>query len=677
MAALCTGSGCTDALLYHTTEVPAQPNKVTFTGQVCTDNPAERQFPLRVVFLVDAAPDVPPGLPGGDVATLSLRRAQAVRDVVTVLRGPDVEFALVRYGGQVFVGPAGGFTATTQLIDEAAGALTVPIPGGADGQRRTAAALQTASSLITGDILSSPKGVRSRTTYVIVHLQSGPTHDCVMWAQTDGECQIECGRSPNDVCPASTDAAGLAQMSCSASCTLRKRIADLRDYALDNGAASFVYHSLDVSQLSDDGAWRDMTEDELTRYSFSGGGEYRPVCRRDPMTGNLTPPGCGVKNLTFLTLDIQSARNVFVKKSFIVSNLNVRNTNDGPIPDSDADGLSDAAEAELGTNPRAADTDGDGIQDRVEQLLSTVNLDPLNPDEPPVCASVAPEADTDGDGLTDCEEMLLRMDPTLFDTDADGVPDLLEFLAGTNFLDNDTLIDSDFDGAQNITEIRAHTDPRSADAQSRAQYSYLYKEENLGIRETKFTSQPREISGVTVEEVGPTTSVGNGMIAYLQRDPPVLAWRDPDDDVVGQGVPITEAGTYTLYTGCAGDRTNADPNEDKQTGCAGKYVQVTVTPEIFLPYSVDELVRVSVAERECHDFRVRNVTLVQTLNADGKGIGNNDIRIYFGQVPIDRPDTFGIYRVAQFNYTFLEPSTKSPNISDQPVESFRFVLFGD
>ena len=56
--------------------------------------------------------------------------------------------------------------------------------------------------------------------------------------------------------------------------------------------------------------------------------------------------------------------------------------------DSDGDGLSDAEEAELGTNPDAADTDGDGLSDSVEVALGT---NPLL-------------ADTDGDGYSDSEE---------------------------------------------------------------------------------------------------------------------------------------------------------------------------------------------------------------------------------------------------------------------------------
>src|ERR1043166_5518217 len=46
-------TSCTDATLYDPVDVPSQADKVAFTGNVCTDNPAERSFPLRVVFVMD------------------------------------------------------------------------------------------------------------------------------------------------------------------------------------------------------------------------------------------------------------------------------------------------------------------------------------------------------------------------------------------------------------------------------------------------------------------------------------------------------------------------------------------------------------------------------------------------------------------------------------------------
>ncbi len=58
--------------------------------------------------------------------------------------------------------------------------------------------------------------------------------------------------------------------------------------------------------------------------------------------------------------------------------------------DSDGDGLSDAEELKLGTNPFSKDTDGDGLSDYDEVMI--YHTDPKNPD-------------TDGDGYTDGQEV--------------------------------------------------------------------------------------------------------------------------------------------------------------------------------------------------------------------------------------------------------------------------------
>lgn len=637
-------AACTNASLYHLTEVPALPNKVAFTGRVCTDNPAERRFPLRVVFVVDASPQLPSGLDAAQVSTLLQQRVSAVRDAVSVLRGVDTSFALIRFGGTSVMTPDGGFTSNTALMSEAAGALTVPLNCAPEGCRRTGQALQQAASLVTGDLLSTAKGPRSRTKYVVVLVQAGPVDDAILSGQTVAGCDE--------------------------GCVLERRIDELRESVLASGGADFQFHALDVTPLSDDAAERIAAEDQLTRMAFAGGGEYLPVCRRRD-DGTLAPPGCGAQSLSLLPVDIQSTRNVFIAKSFLVANLNARHTPEGAVPDSDADGIADEEEARLGTDPTRRDTDGDGIGDKVESLLSTVGVDPLAPDEPVQCGGIADPVltDTDGDGLTDCEEMLLRMDPTLFDTDADGTPDLLELLYGTNFLEDDTLVDADFDGEPNAKEIKSHTDPRSADAKTRAELSYLYREVDLGIREIKFSTQPRDISGVTIDDVGADTSLGNALLVYLPGEVPALAFRDPLAGTVGPAVEIEGDGTYVLESYCAPD--------DSECQDLDRTLTVSVTRAILPPYPVDELVRIAVAERQCIDFRVRNVTLVETLEADGRALGANDIRIFFGQVPQSSPEAFGIFRVAQFPFRFVEPDYKEPEVADQPVESFRFVLFGD
>lgn len=65
-------------------------------------------------------------------------------------------------------------------------------------------------------------------------------------------------------------------------------------------------------------------------------------------------------------------------------------------PDTDGDGLTDAEESALGTNPRTADTDGDQLFDKEER--DVYGSDPLNPD-------------SDGDGFIDGTEVRNGFNP--------------------------------------------------------------------------------------------------------------------------------------------------------------------------------------------------------------------------------------------------------------------------
>ncbi|MFC7141106.1 hypothetical protein ACFQMA_14880 [Halosimplex aquaticum] len=137
-----------------------------------------------------------------------------------------------------------------------------------------------------------------------------------------------------------------------------------------------------------------------------------------------------------------------------------------PDPDSDGDGLDDAAERdEYGTDPTVADTDEDGLSDGRELELGT---DPA-------------AADTDGDGLPDGRERELGTDPAATDTDGDGLSDGREAEGGTDpttadtdgdGLDdgresdlgtNATAADTDGDGSPDGTEVDSETDPTVAD----------------------------------------------------------------------------------------------------------------------------------------------------------------------------------------------------------------------
>ncbi|MBL1278991.1 MAG: CotH kinase family protein [Fluviicola sp.] len=97
--------------------------------------------------------------------------------------------------------------------------------------------------------------------------------------------------------------------------------------------------------------------------------------------------------------------------------------------DTDGDGIFDAQEDILGTDPNNPDTDGDGATDGEEVTgvddPSTPydpagnTSDPLDPCDPQGLSTL----DSDGDGLTDCEEVVVGTDPNNPDTDGDGISD--------------------------------------------------------------------------------------------------------------------------------------------------------------------------------------------------------------------------------------------------------------
>lgn len=116
----------------------------------------------------------------------------------------------------------------------------------------------------------------------------------------------------------------------------------------------------------------------------------------------------------------------------------------------DGDGIIDADEASLGTDPLRPDTDGDGLSDYEELLLGT---DPLTPN------GYDAARDSDGDGLADLDEATRRRtDPHARDTDFDGLSDYEEVVTHkTDPLRRDT----DGDSLSDKFEVDHGLDPNS------------------------------------------------------------------------------------------------------------------------------------------------------------------------------------------------------------------------
>lgn len=138
--------------------------------------------------------------------------------------------------------------------------------------------------------------------------------------------------------------------------------------------------------------------------------------------------------------------------------------------DDDRDGLSNAFEEQIGSDPDNPDTDGDGLKDGEEvrrYKTSPIATDSDNDglrdgDEVFKYRTDPSQADTDGDGLTDGEEVLkYGTDPLKIDTDGDTLPDGDEVL---KYNTDPLKADTDGDGLSDWDEIRAYrTDPTNPD----------------------------------------------------------------------------------------------------------------------------------------------------------------------------------------------------------------------
>ena len=113
------------------------------------------------------------------------------------------------------------------------------------------------------------------------------------------------------------------------------------------------------------------------------------------------------------------------------------------VAQSSTNGIPAPIPSGAGNKAKGRDTDEDGLSDAEELMLGT---DPAS-------------RDTDGDGLADGEELKLGTDPRRVDTDGDGMPDGWELKNGLNPLAQDGSGDSDGDGVLNIIESIAATHP--------------------------------------------------------------------------------------------------------------------------------------------------------------------------------------------------------------------------
>lgn len=230
--------------------------------------------------------------------------------------------------------------------------------------------------------------------------------------------------------------------------------------------------------------------------------------------------------------------------------------------DSDKDGLSDAEEIKIGSNPNKTDSDGDGLNDYDEVVKHGTNPtksdsdgDQLNDDEEILVYKTNPTArDSDDDGLSDYAEIKNhKTNPLKSDTDEDGLGDRAELLTiGSDpknaDTDNDglgdydevikygsdpTKIDSDGDTLSDFDEVLVHeTDPMSKDSDDDGfddDYELTLKTNPNDGDETP----EGRINVYTAVELEFHASKGKRY--QVQHSTDLVNWEDFGDTVSGQG----------------------------------------------------------------------------------------------------------------------------------------------
>ncbi|MDJ0764039.1 MAG: hypothetical protein QNJ97_13740 [Myxococcota bacterium] len=631
--------GCSDASLYIPGNEDPTADRLGLTGRVCTDDPREAGFPVRVIFLVDMAA-------GPIFASFDpeLIRLQALKDTLAIHSGNDAfSFAVVAFGPRTrrLAPQEGHFTRNPGELENAVASLANAegCLGGICRDYRDGFALSR--SLIEGDLAEMMAGERNRTQYVVVLVTGGPPDPLA--------CEYECCDPTLEECDASEC---VPSMACTQT-LIKNDVLDIREDIKNWGAASFSTHVLFLAapdpEVPNPEELLTQTEVLLQDVAFVGAGRYERFNAADAITLDRI----GLKRLSSL----------FEAKSLFVTNVNVLPSMGEPVVDSDGDGLADVYEQQIGTNPYHRDSDGDGIGDLVETLLV---LGPLQPGGvPAVCAELGgpPYLDMDVDMLNDCEEILLGTDRSLPDSDSDAVPDWIEVAYGTDYLFADALGDSDGDGASNGDEAREHTDPRSSDAASHLSNAYRYDITDEGFLVEPSLSPPQRITGVTFLSAGTETTGGLGMLDYTPTPVPTLRWRDPQDNELGVAVEITDPGPYDLPSSSV-----------EQTGY-DRWIRVEVDPALLPPQMNQELLLVELSERHCLSFTFRNIRLVESGAAAGSG-GKNNVFIFFSQTPKGHLTQPGLFRVAHIPVTYHPDTGREPADLLVEVKNEEFVAVG-
>ncbi len=644
LAIACTA--CTDARLYGEGRGAAQADRLTLSGRVCAEDPRLAGLPLKIVFLLDQSAPIL----AFDPASARIMPMQSVASDSIVTRG--AEAAVLGFAARprkIAPMPGDGTIFTTDSFQVEAGIAGTMSAIGCQGRRcrDPGEALRSARALIEDDMAATPAGERVVTEYAVVLLTGGiqdPLPDNIDCCASD---DAECRGQPVDY---------------SLECAEERLVAEgaaLREAVLRGGALGVKVHVLHLTT--------GLLANRMGMYASdafidqNAGGVLRALVRTT--TGTYTSfdtPSA----ITTAAIDVLGDRASLDVKTLTVANMNARPGPDGPRADSDADGFTDVEEEAAGTSPIEADTDGDAVTDFVETLIE---FDPLVADDPSACRRLRRASrDSDLDGLTDCDEALLGTEPTLVDSDGDGLPDSLEVFGFTEYLRDDAALDSDDDGAPNGDELRTHTDARSTDTRTHLTDAYRYEIVDQGSVTEGHAALLDDLFTVEVVRVSPGTTPGLAEISWNALDR-TLAFRDALDQELGPPVVVPmQAGEIDLPSSSYAPAQGDD----------GRILRVRIVDPLELPEEgISELLRIGIQTRRCIEYTVRNVRLVDTLATDDLfGPGLNRVVLFFGETPAKRLDAPGPFRLVEIPVVFRPPNRRVPGAAVIGVADEEFVL---
>lgn len=620
-------AACTDASLYGNNYTPNQADRISFEGNLCTDDPGAIAFPQKTLVVMDGTGALAEADPAG-------KRVDTLRAFIGRHRGPNQAVSIVLMGASARP-LITGFSSDAQVIDNAIEALAAST---GQAQRNYQDTLRVLTTIIEDDLLASNPGIRSRTRYAVLFVAAGPPDPafkdpwCIAQGLTPGSTQC-LEDFATAFCGKATPAPGDCELW-----WYGNAVSELRAYVRNNGAQDLIFHSFLLSQ----NAYAKVVLGDMAR---AGQGE---LVEQAPIA------------LDFLAVDVDRPGSRLVLRQISAMNNNALLRGKTPEADSDGDGLTDAEEVPLGTDPLNPDTDADSVGDGIEVRLAAPlgQFDALVPTLFKECLTlVDPTADHDLDGLTDCEEAVLRTDPYLVDSDRDGVPDWIEVRLGGNALVDDRLIDSDMDGIPNGEEVTSGLDPWTNDSNRDLDYGYQYRTIDQG-QTIRLEASPNEpFPGVRITDV--KQGVGTVWALRLTGEQPARLVYLENEAVVPVGA--EDDPSITTMLPASGDYVVASPLGGQLT----LRVDTEAFPAVGSP-PVDARVILRTTTRTCFHMDIRNITLVETqeIPTGRPGRGWNMIRLYLGEVPLDSSATGQtIVKSLTVPVRFIAPDQKTPNLA--------------